>query len=336
MKIFGCSGPFRPQRLPLAVSLTALLILAGCGPEDGAESDEGALLVIEGARVFTSAMAEPLEDGVVVVLDGVVEAVGERGRVQVPPAARRVPASGLSLLAGFWNADVRLDDELLELARQGTDGELEEALRERFSRYGFTTIVETAGEPGELDRLLERVDAGVAGPRILPVVGALPAGLRRGSTAGDAGGFASPEELSRTAEADEALIPGLTRLAAPGGDERPEVGAARISEVLDRLGAFVVGGGALVFGTGAGYVPEWDPSLELLLLEEAGVPLWQILDALTFEAAVRFGHDYTGLVEPGMVADLVLVDGDPWADPGALERVLWVLRDGRTIYGGLE
>lgn len=321
----------------LAVLVVMAWGLVGCGdPAPDRDARAGDLLVIEGATVFTSALTDPIEDGVVVILDGVIEAVGVRGEVQVPPAARRIAAAGLSVLPGFWNADVRADEELLELAASGSSRELGEALQERFTRYGFTTIAETSTPIERLAPLMDRIAAGeVGGPRVVATEGRPVPGLIW------AGSGEGPDPLSDwrsrvpASPSDAALVPSLTRVSTPRPGEPPEAAVARTSELLETLGEFVARGGALIFGSGAGYVPEFDPGLEYLLMEEGGVPAWQILDALTFEAAERFGHGYTGLVEPGMVADLVVVDGDPWGDPGALQRVLWVLRDGRTVYGGI-
>jgi imidazolonepropionase-like amidohydrolase len=321
----------------LAFLLVAALGLFGCGdrPQEG-DARAGDLLVIEGATVFTSAMTDPIDDGVVVILDGVIEAVGFRGEVQIPPAARRVAAAGLSILPGFWNADVRADEELLELAASGSSRELGEALQERFTRYGFTTIVETATPMERLTPLLDRIGGGeVGGPRVVATEGRSHPDVIWAGGGEDLDPLAAWQSRVQASPSDAALVPSLTRMSTPRPGEPPEAAVARTSDLLDTLGEFVARGGALVFGSGAGYVPEFDPGLEYLLMEEGGVPAWQVLDALTFEPAVRFGHGYTGLVEPGMVADLVVVDGDPWGDPGALQRVLWVLREGRTVYGGI-
>lgn len=48
--------------------------------------------------------------------------------------------------------------------------------------------------------------------------------------------------------------------------------------------------------------------------------------------AIQLGHDYTGLIEPGMVADLVVIEGDPVADPSSLIRVRWVLKEDLTQF----
>lgn len=333
------AGPVRwfPAR-GLIAALAFAGLFAGCADEPAQDEWLGeGLVVIEGAMVFTSAHADPIPDGVVVILDGIIEAVGERGRVQVPPGARRMSASGLSVLPGFWNADVRIDAELRELALEGEAWELEEAIEERFTRFGFTTIVDTDSDFADLATLRERIGSWeVAGPRIFPAGGGLPVGVARAVEGPGAAAFPDAARLQDLAARDVALIPALSRLAAPGETETPEAAAARTQAALDALADFVGRGGVLVFGTGAGYVPDFDPTVEFMLLDEAGVPFERILEALTAEPAARFGFDFTGMIEAGMIADLVLVDGDPSADIGALDRVRAVIRDGITIYSTLR
>ena len=91
-------------------------------------------------------------------------------------------------------------------------------------------------------------------------------------------------------------------------------------------------GGRLIFGTGAGYNPRYDPMSEHILLEEGAIPFASRLASLTTEPAVRFGYGYVGGVWPGMVADLVLVEGDPEVDVTAFGRVRLVLREGRPLF----
>ncbi|HEX5107300.1 MAG TPA: amidohydrolase family protein [Vicinamibacterales bacterium] len=56
------------------------------------------------------------------------------------------------------------------------------------------------------------------------------------------------------------------------------------------------------------------------------------LEALTRNAAVFIGKaSELGTLEPGKIADLVIVDGDPLADIGALERVKAVIKEGRVV-----
>jgi imidazolonepropionase-like amidohydrolase len=78
---------------------------------------------------------------------------------------------------------------------------------------------------------------------------------------------------------------------------------------------------------------DYDPTDEYRYMARAGMSFTQILAALTTAPARRFGDErVTGRLEPGMDADLVLLDADPATDIRALSRVQSVWRQGRVIY----
>jgi imidazolonepropionase-like amidohydrolase len=59
----------------------------------------------------------------------------------------------------------------------------------------------------------------------------------------------------------------------------------------------------------------------------------ETLRSATSEAALALGiSDETGAVEPGLAADLVVIDGDPTSDLASLERPQLVLARGRVVY----
>ena len=61
-----------------------------------------------------------------------------------------------------------------------------------------------------------------------------------------------------------------------------------------------------------------------------------IIRALTTSAAELLGwQDRVGAAEPGKYADLVAVAGDPLADVCELERVLFVMKDGRVVQNSI-
>jgi imidazolonepropionase-like amidohydrolase len=67
-------------------------------------------------------------------------------------------------------------------------------------------------------------------------------------------------------------------------------------------------------------------------LHDAGMPPLDIIRAITTSAAEMLGwQDRVGSVEPGKFADLVAVAGDPVADIGELEKVRFVMKDGRVV-----
>jgi len=87
-------------------------------------------------------------------------------------------------------------------------------------------------------------------------------------------------------------------------------------------------------GTDAGTdtVPHGANAMELRALVECGFTPLEAIVAGTSHAAVNVGHGHDlGIIEPGRVADLVVVDGDPLSDIGRLgdtQKVLLVIKEG--------
>ena len=72
---------------------------------------------------------------------------------------------------------------------------------------------------------------------------------------------------------------------------------------------------------------------EARALRCAGVPHEAILHMATLGSATALGiSDHVGLLQPGMRADCVLLDGDPLADLEALNTVSLVIKEGRIVY----
>ena len=71
-------------------------------------------------------------------------------------------------------------------------------------------------------------------------------------------------------------------------------------------------------------------------LSRAGLPPLDAIRAVTVNAAEMLGwQDHIGAIEPGKFADLVAVSGDPIADITELERVRFVMKDGRVVRNDL-
>lgn len=71
-------------------------------------------------------------------------------------------------------------------------------------------------------------------------------------------------------------------------------------------------------------------------LRDAGMPALDVIRAITINAAEGLGwQDRIGTVEPGKFADLVAVSGDPLADITELERVRFVMKDGKVVRNDL-
>src|SRR5438128_10737270 len=90
--------------------------------------------------------------------------------------------------------------------------------------------------------------------------------------------------------------------------------------------------GELLFGSGVGYMTDYDPTDAFICLRRAGLRAMPILSMLTTARAARFASGGTGGTGPGMTADVVVLDGDPTQDVRAFAKVRMTMRDGRVIY----
>lgn len=74
----------------------------------------------------------------------------------------------------------------------------------------------------------------------------------------------------------------------------------------------------------------WFYGRELELLVAAGIPPADVLRMATRNGAMALGRSSDlGTVEPGKLADLVILSADPLADVGNSRRVEWVVQEGR-------
>jgi imidazolonepropionase-like amidohydrolase len=74
----------------------------------------------------------------------------------------------------------------------------------------------------------------------------------------------------------------------------------------------------------------------LIKLRDAGMPALDVIRAITTNATEMLGwQDRIGSIEPGKFADLIAVTGDPVADIHEIERVRFVMKDGKVIKNDL-
>ena len=111
----------------------------------------------------------------------------------------------------------------------------------------------------------------------------------------------------------------------------PESRRALMRPMWDTVAAVAAAGGRIVGGTDTPIVPYGlGLILELEQLAEAGLGAAGALRTATTVAAEALGlSGELGVIAPGAVADLVLLDGDPLEDPRNLRRVRAVLSNGR-------
>jgi imidazolonepropionase-like amidohydrolase len=88
----------------------------------------------------------------------------------------------------------------------------------------------------------------------------------------------------------------------------------------------------MAFGTDGAVYPHGDNARQFAYMVEYGMTPLEAIRAATVDAAELMGWaDRVGAVEPGKLADLIAVEGDPLRDVRVLEHVGWVIKGGRTV-----
>ena len=88
----------------------------------------------------------------------------------------------------------------------------------------------------------------------------------------------------------------------------------------------------ICFGGDVGVFPHGDNVRELEAMVEYGMsPLAALRSATSGNARISRLESRVGRVAPGLLADLLAVDGDPTRDIGALRKVRLVLKGGERI-----
>lgn len=71
--------------------------------------------------------------------------------------------------------------------------------------------------------------------------------------------------------------------------------------------------------------------IEAERMVQAGIAPVKVLAMATKNAAEHLMQDNLGMIAPGYLADLLLVDGDPTLDLSALRKVMLVIKDGEIL-----
>ena len=88
----------------------------------------------------------------------------------------------------------------------------------------------------------------------------------------------------------------------------------------------------IAYGTDAAVIPHGDNARQFAVYVAHGMSPLAALRSATLEAAELLGWaDRVGSLEPDKLADLIAVDGNPLEDVHVLERVGFVMKDGRVV-----
>ena len=151
----------------------------------------------------------------------------------------------------------------------------------------------------------------------------------------------APELLEAMASKGIVLVPTLTTfhdVAAINADHYPDVLVEQAKRQRDDAYLTLVAAHAAGVPLALGF-DSWPPgsdALELVRMVEGGIPVMDAIVAATRGGAAACGLDDLGVVAPGAIADLIVVDGDPLADVSILAdpaRIHLVLQGGTAVAG---
>lgn len=122
----------------------------GCRPEPGEPAQpEESVRAFVGARIIDGSGNEPVDNAVILVRAGRIEAIGASDSVEIPQGAQRIDLAGKSVIPGLINAHGHVGASRGLLS--GPEYYTEENILDQtvlYARYGVTTVL-SLGDDGE-------------------------------------------------------------------------------------------------------------------------------------------------------------------------------------------
>lgn len=153
-----------------AAITTVLLWLPQAAAAQQNSKSSNQQIIVQGARIYPSPEAPPIKDGTVVIENGKIAAIGSSNGVhfKVRNHSTTIHCEGKTIVAGLWNSHVHFTEPKWQNASTLPAGQLSIQLQEMLTRYGFTSVVDTASVTSNTVALRARIEKGeIPGPRIL-------------------------------------------------------------------------------------------------------------------------------------------------------------------------
>ena len=207
--------------------LFAIAALAACGEGPAPTPSEPAAVAIVGARLIDGTGADPVDDAVIVVQDGRIQATGPESSTSVPTGTEVVDGAGKTIIPGLVETHSHFNGELERVEPQ---------LRKQLY-FGVTTSRSIGSDtPEKVVKLLEAHAGQIVGPRMFTA----------GRGFSHVNGFPPGRPTNQPTTEDEAreMVRGLAgqgvhfvkmwvnKMPEPGLKITPEIRAAIVDEAM--------------------------------------------------------------------------------------------------------
>jgi imidazolonepropionase-like amidohydrolase len=188
-----------------------------------------------------------------------------------------------------------------------------------------------------IEELKKAVEVAASSGRIVAVHTSTTEGMRRSIEAGvttiEHGDGGTPELFALMKAKGIALCPTLAAGDAiaqyngwrKGIDPEPD----RIRQKRENFREALAAGVKICMGGDVGVFPHGDNAREMEMMAEYGMaPVDVLKSATSVNADVFRISDKVGRVKAGLLADLLVVDGDPSSDISRVRKIRWVMKEG--------
>ncbi len=194
-----------------------------------------------------------------------------------------------------------------------------------------------------LEEITRAVEIAGGSGRKVVVHATTPEAMRRAAMAGvstiEHGDDGTPEIFALMKSKGVALCATIAAGEAVSeyrGWKRNEPAPARIIEKRKSFAAALASGVTIVMGGDVGVYTHGDNAREMELMVDYGMKPLEVLRSATSVNADVFGiNDELGRIRPGLLADIIAVEGNPAISISAIRKITLVMKDG-VIYHNLS